>query len=91
MSQPAHRKFTPLSKLPNFDPQKVPVAAVDSHLPPVGSERLQAPALRQRFALPPAWDVELRQEPPTGNRSPMPAAVLVPIVLRAEPTLLLTQ
>ncbi len=83
--------ITPLSKLPNFDPRTVPVAGVDSHLPPVPAERLQAQALRLRFAAPPAWEPEVRVEPRFTQRQPAQAAVLVPLVARAEPTLLLTQ
>ena len=83
--------ITPLSKLPNFDPRQVPVAGVDSHLPAVPSERLQAEALRQRFAAPPVWQPEVRAEPRFTQRQPAQAAVLVPLVARPEPTLLLTQ
>lgn len=83
--------ITPLSKLPNFDPRQVPVAGVDSHLPAVPAERLQAEALRQRFAAPPLWQPEVRAEPRFTQRQPAQAAVLVPLVARPEPTLLLTQ
>ena len=31
---------TPLSKLPNFDPRRVPVAGVDAHLPAVDAARV---------------------------------------------------
>ncbi|HBH38370.1 MAG TPA: CoA pyrophosphatase [Curvibacter sp.] len=83
--------MTPLSKLPNFDPRQVPVAGVDSHLPAVPAERLQAGFLRQRFAAPPEWQPEVRAEPRFTQRQPAQAAVLVPLVARPEPTLLLTQ
>jgi 8-oxo-dGTP pyrophosphatase MutT (NUDIX family) len=83
--------ITPLSKLPNFDPRQVPVAGVDSHLPAVPAERLQAGFLRQRFAAPPDWQPEVRAEPRFTQRQPAQAAVLVPLVARPEPTLLLTQ
>ncbi|MBX9872053.1 MAG: CoA pyrophosphatase [Burkholderiaceae bacterium] len=83
--------ITPLSKLPNFDPRQVPVAGVDSHLPAVPAERLQAEALRQRFTAPPLWQPEVRAEPRFTKRQPAQAAVLVPLVARPEPTLLLTQ
>jgi len=81
----------PLSRLPDFDPRRVPVAAVDAHLPQVAASRLRADALRQRFAAPPAWQPELRAEPRFTDRAPAAAAVLVPLVLREQPTLLLTQ
>ena len=82
---------TPLSKLPNFDPREVPVIAVDAHLPPVEPARLRPHALRERFAAPPAWEQELRSEPRFTNRQPAQASVLVPIVMREQPTVLLTQ
>ncbi len=83
--------ITPLSKIPNFDPRAVPVRAVDSHLPPVPAERLLPEALRHRFAVPPVWQPEVRAEPRFVKRPPAAAAVLVPLVMRSEPTLLLTQ
>ena len=83
--------ITPLSKLPNFDPRTVPVVGVDAHLPPVPPERLQPDALRQRFIAPPEWQPEVRVEPRFTQRKPAPAAVLVPLVARPQPTLLLTQ
>jgi 8-oxo-dGTP pyrophosphatase MutT (NUDIX family) len=80
-----------LSKLPNFDPRTVPVVGVDAHRPPVPSERRAPAALRQRFAAPPAWEPEVRAEPRFTQRVPAQAAVLLPVVMRAQPTLLLTQ
>jgi 8-oxo-dGTP pyrophosphatase MutT (NUDIX family) len=87
MSQP----FTPLTKLPSFDPQKMPVLGVDDHLPPVPLERMQAQALRERFLRPPEWTPEIVRERLFAQREPALAAVLVGIVLRDEPTVLLTQ
>jgi 8-oxo-dGTP pyrophosphatase MutT (NUDIX family) len=84
-------RITPLSKLPNFDPRTVPVIAVDSHLPAVPAERVQAEFLRQRFAAPSDWQPEVRSEPRFVLRQPAQAAVLVPLVARSQPTLLLTQ
>jgi 8-oxo-dGTP pyrophosphatase MutT (NUDIX family) len=83
--------FTPLSSLPNFDPRKVAVAGVDAHLPRVADEWLRPQALRQRFQNPPLWQPEVREEAKYANRSPMRAAVLVPVVMRAQPTVLLTE
>ena len=68
-----------------LDPEAVPVAGTDEHLPPVPAERLQPESLRQRFAHPlPGWAPEL---PGDGARfdplqAPAPAAVLVPLVMR---------
>jgi 8-oxo-dGTP pyrophosphatase MutT (NUDIX family) len=69
----------------------VPVVAVDSHLPPVAAAQLEPAALRLRFAQPPAWEPEVRDEPRFTNRQPADAAVLVPIVMRERPMVLLTE
>ncbi len=82
---------TPLSKLPNFDPRKVPVIGVDAHLPPVAASALSPDALRQRFVMPPVWQPELLAEPRFADGAAVAASVLIPIVLRHEPTVLLTQ
>lgn len=83
--------LTPLSKLPGFDPRKVPIAGVDNHLPAVNPQHLAAAALESRFGAPPAWAPEIAGEPSFSHRSPVHAAVLVPIVLREQPTVLLTE
>ncbi len=82
--------LAPLSKLPNFDPRAVPVAGIDSHLPPVPAQALYPDAIRERFRSPPAWEPEIWAEKRFTDRQPAHAAVLVPIVLRDEPTILLT-
>lgn len=64
---------------------------MDAHLPRVASSQLHPQALRQRFLLPPQWQPEIRAEPKFAEREPMRAAVLVPIVMRAQPTVLLTE
>ncbi|MBT0568704.1 CoA pyrophosphatase [Curvibacter sp. CHRR-16] len=76
---------------PQFDPRTVPVVGVDAHLPPVPEQRLTPAALRARFAQPLAWEPEVRAEPAFVDTPPKPAAVLVGLVLRSEPTVLLTQ
>jgi 8-oxo-dGTP pyrophosphatase MutT (NUDIX family) len=83
--------FIPLSKIPAFDPRAVPIKAWDTHLQAVAMDRLHAQALRARFAAPPAWQAEVREEPPFTDRAPREAAVLIALVMRDEPTLLLTQ
>ena len=80
-----------LSSLPDFDPRTVPVLRVDSDLPAVPAGAQTVEALRQRFAHPPAWTPEVLQEKKFLEREPAHAAVLVPIVLRAQPMVLLTQ
>ncbi|MEO6626308.1 MAG: CoA pyrophosphatase [Burkholderiaceae bacterium] len=83
--------LTPLSKLPNFDPRNVPVSRVDAQLPEVDSQQLAAAALVSRFRAPPAWTPEIAFELSYSHRSPVHAAVLVPIVMRDRPTVLLTE
>ena len=85
------KSYTPLSKLPQFDPRKVPVIRHDSHLPAVDAQRFTAEALRQRFARPPEWQPEVVRERRFSNREPALAAVLLGIVMRQQPTVLLTQ
>ncbi len=77
--------------MPFIDPQLVPIVGVDCHLPAVPLARLQAEALRQRFATLPIWEPELRSEIKYMDRASMHAAVLLPIVMRKQPTVLLTQ
>ncbi len=73
-----------------INPRTVPVIQVDSHLPAVAPQWLQADALRSRFAAPPVWTPEFLAEKKFMDRQPMPAAVLLPIVRHPEPTVLLT-
>lgn len=87
----AAKPFVPLSKLPNFDPHKVAVIGVDSHLAAVAPDQLLPSALRQRFLQPPLWKPELHAEMKYADRAPMHASVLLAIVMRAEPMVLLTQ
>ncbi len=84
-------EFVPLSKLPSFDPRAVPVTGIDSHLPAVPPAQLQAEALRQRFLASREWQPELRAEPRFSDRQLREAAVLVPVVLRDQPMVLLTE
>jgi len=81
-----------VSALPSFDPRTVPVLTVDSDLPAVPAERLNASALRSRFATPPVWTPEVVREPKFLDRPPADAAVLVPLVQNPEGlSVLLTQ
>lgn len=77
--------------LPKFDPRSIPVQGVDDHLDSVAPERLAPVALRQRFANPPIWTPEHSVEKKFENREPAAAAVLIPLVMRRELMLLLTQ
>jgi len=87
MSDPA----SPIVPVPAMDPRQVPVIQVDTHLPTVPAANLLPHALRQRFLTPPNWQPELVAEKKFLDRAPMHAAVLIPIVMRTEPTVLLTQ
>jgi len=76
----------------SFDPRSVPVTQVDTHLAAPDAARLRADALLHRFAARRARAPELAvlTEAAPG-RALVPAAVLVPVVQRNEPTVLLTQ
>ncbi|MEO8155517.1 MAG: CoA pyrophosphatase [Rhizobacter sp.] len=76
----------------SFDPQELPVASVDSHLPAVNLDELRAEAMRQRFAKAPAWSPEIVVERQFSERKPTHASVLVPLVQRDDGlTVLFTQ
>lgn len=77
--------------LPKFDPRSIPVQGIDDHLQAVTLDRLTPQALRQRFASPPIWTPEYSVEKKFENREPAAAAVLIPLVMRDELMLLLTQ
>lgn len=81
----------PAPRLPDFDPRTVPVLGVDAHLPAVPAQQQTPQALRQRFLAPPAWTPEVAAEKRFSNRAPAHASVLVPIVLREQPMVLLTE
>lgn len=74
-----------------FDPQAADVLGYDQHLPAVGMERLSAQALRERFKHPPEWAPDVEIERWVNEANTRPAAVLIPLVMRPEPTVLLTQ
>jgi 8-oxo-dGTP pyrophosphatase MutT (NUDIX family) len=77
--------------LPKFDPRSIPVQGIDDHLESVALDRLTPDALRARFASPPVWTPEHSVEKKFENREPAAAAVLIPLVMRSELMLLLTQ
>lgn len=77
--------------LPVFDPRLIPVRGTDHHLAGVGLERLTPQALRERFRHPPPWLPEHSVEKKFSDRTPALAAVLLPLVMRDELTLLLTE
>ncbi len=73
------------------DPRLAPLVGRDGHLPAVPPAAQTPQALRQRFSLPPPWSPEVVREKRFSDRQPADASVLVPIVLRPEPTVLLTE
>jgi 8-oxo-dGTP pyrophosphatase MutT (NUDIX family) len=77
--------------LPPFDPRSIPVIGVDSHLSGVPAKALTPQALRQRFRHPPLWTPEHSVEKKFSNREPALAAVLLPLVMRDDLMLLLTE
>lgn len=79
------------AKPPVFDPRSIPVLGIDSHLAGVALDRLTPQALRDRFRHPPVWTPEHSVEKKFFDRQPAPAAVLLPLVMRDELTLLLTE
>lgn len=77
--------------LPKFDPRSIPVLGIDDHLEGIALDRLTPAALRMRFSNPPIWTPEHSVEKKFENREPAAAAVLIPLVMRDELMLLLTQ
>lgn len=76
-----------------LDPEAIPVASVAGE-PALPQERLSADWLRRRFAALPAWLPESTDEHLLRKSAapPVPAAVLLPIVMRDDgPTMLLTR
>ena len=76
---------------PAFDPESLPALGADSHLPAVPSTSIDPEAMRQRFVTPPTWQPEIKIERRIIERATTHASVLVPLVLRDEMTVLLTQ
>ena len=76
---------------PAFDPESLPVLGADSHLPAVPAASIVPDAVRRRFVAPPAWQPEIKVERRFIEREDTNASVLVPLVLRDELTVLLTQ
>lgn len=74
-----------------FDPQALPIHAVGGEHPLAG-ERFAAEWLRMRFANPPLWQPETSRELLSADVDLVPAAVLIPLLMREpEPTLLFTE
>jgi 8-oxo-dGTP pyrophosphatase MutT (NUDIX family) len=77
---------------PVFEPEALPVEATGADLPPVAPERLTPDGLRVRFEQRLQWAPEPIVESRLREGDPRLAAVLMPLVVRAEGlTVLLTQ
>ena len=74
-----------------IDPHLAERLGCDGHLPPVPLERLTRDALIQRFAAPPPWQTDADNELWIRAKEFVPASVLVPLVMRDQVSVLLTQ
>jgi len=74
-----------------IDPRVAELLGHDAHLPSVDPARLTRQALAQRFQHPPVWQPDIEVENWYRAPDPVAASVLVPLVMRDEPTVLLTQ
>ena len=83
--------MNPAQSILSFDPRTIPVLGIDNHLEGVALNRLTPQALRERFRHPPVWTPEHSVEHKFSDRQPALAAVLLPLVMRDELTLLLTE
>lgn len=72
-------------------PEDVPIIAVDNALPLIPTAEQSIAALRKRFDERPVWTPEWFHESDGGLFAPIKAAVLIPIVIRPEPTVVLTR
>lgn len=87
VSEPAFPDYV----LPRFDPRALPFIVAAERAPAVPAQAQTPDAMRARFAHPPIWTPEIQREPKYAVRDVARAAVLVPIVLREQPTVLLTE
>lgn len=74
-----------------FDPKAAPVLGWDAESRDVDPARLTPEALRERFNAPPDWSPEILAERWMQRGDPAPASVLIPLVMREQLTVLLTQ
>jgi 8-oxo-dGTP pyrophosphatase MutT (NUDIX family) len=65
-----------------FDPRLIPTLPLETDLTAVRFEVMHPDALRQRFAAPPAWQPDIETDRWVQSEATVPAAVLVPLVLR---------
>ena len=82
--------FVSLTQIPDFSPHLAEALGTDAHLPRLRNESLTAEKLRQRFAESRPHTFATFREPQLHDNPPKPASVLLGIVMRQEPTVLLT-
>jgi 8-oxo-dGTP pyrophosphatase MutT (NUDIX family) len=75
----------------SIDPRLAELLGHDHHLPAVDALRLTREALVRRFLQPPIWQPDVEVERWYRAPDPVAASVLVPLVMRDQPTVLLTQ
>jgi 8-oxo-dGTP pyrophosphatase MutT (NUDIX family) len=80
-----------LSKVPGFDPLKVPVIGVDAHLRALQKHEYAADKILERFSLNSPVPAQVLVEASGQGALKKEAAVLVGLVQRQEVTILLTQ
>ena len=68
-----------------FDPRLIPILPSEAGLAAVRPDALLPDALRQRFAQPPVWQPDVDTDRWVQTHETVPAAVLVPLVLRQSP------
>jgi 8-oxo-dGTP pyrophosphatase MutT (NUDIX family) len=83
--------FLTVTTYPVFDPSQVPITSIDTHLPKVSEAALLPDTLRQRFFSPPQWLPEMVSESRFSDKEPTAASVLIPLVMRDQLMVLLTQ
>jgi len=73
-----------------FDPKLAEYLPTAEVLPAVPAERLAVESMRSRFVQPPLWQPETLRETGSLKGGSTPAAVLLAVVPRPEPTIVLT-
>jgi 8-oxo-dGTP pyrophosphatase MutT (NUDIX family) len=76
---------------PIFDPRKVPVTRTGADMPAIPTQTMLPQALRERFVNQPTWSPEILRESSFTQRQIANASVLLPLVMRDELHVLLTQ
>lgn len=75
----------------SIDPRVAELLGHDQHLPALNADRMTRASLVQRFQQPPVWQPDVEVERWYRSPDPVAASVLVPLVMRDQPTVLLTQ